>query len=115
TEKPPSGYVELGELCQVHRGTVTGRNAVWVTSSDDQRLPTSVLVPTVTRARELFEAGDVLKTSGHLRRVIDLPRDLDSLDEQARLAVDRFLRDAKRAGAATGYIASNRKSWWSVG
>ena len=25
----PEGHVELGELCRVHRGTVTGANAVW--------------------------------------------------------------------------------------
>ncbi|HEY3115799.1 MAG TPA: class I SAM-dependent methyltransferase [Chloroflexota bacterium] len=115
TEKPPAGYVELGELCQVHRGTVTGRNAVWITKPDDHRLPESVLVPTITRARELFEAGESLGSTELLRRVIDLPRDLDELDQDARRAVERFLREAKSSGAAEGYIASNRKAWWSVG
>lgn len=115
SEKAPAGYVELGELCRVHRGTVTGRNAVWITKADDHRLPASVLVPTVTRARELFEAGEMLDTAAGLRRVIDLPRDLDELDYEARRAVERFLREAKRAGAAEGYIALNRKAWWSVG
>ena len=28
--KGPSGYVELGELCRVHRGQVTGANRVWI-------------------------------------------------------------------------------------
>ena len=26
----PAGFVELGELCRVHRGQVTGANKVWV-------------------------------------------------------------------------------------
>ncbi len=52
----PEGYVELGELCRVHRGAVTGSNATWVVPADFAALPEHVLFPTVTRARELFAA-----------------------------------------------------------
>lgn len=46
----PEGYIELGELCRVHRGTVTGSNATWVTR-DGNHLPPGVLFAAVTKAR----------------------------------------------------------------
>lgn len=117
TRKMPEGYVPLGELCRVHRGAVTGSNRTWVVDADFERLPDHVLYPSVTRARELFAAATVLdaNTHAHLRRVIDLPTDLDVFDGDDRKTVERFLRLAKRGGAARGYIARHRKAWWSVG
>lgn len=114
-KKPPPGYVELGELCRVHRGTVTGRNSVWITSGNEHRLPQAVLFPSVTRARELFEAGRTLSTVQGLRDVIDLPEDLDVFGPEERRDIELFLRHARGAGAADGYIARTRKAWWSVG
>ena len=73
------------------------------------------LLPTVTRARELLAVGDVLADAGVLRRVIDLPADLDELSRDVRPAVERFLSWAKAQQADSGYIAQNRRSWWSVG
>lgn len=113
-QKTPKGYVELGELCRVHRGQVTGANDVWVVGADVE-LPVHVLFPTVTRARELFNAGQKLADSAHLRRVVDLPIDLDQLVEADRQLVDAFLKLAKAKGADKGYVAENRKRWWSVG
>ncbi len=116
TRRPiPEDYIELGELCRVHRGQVTGSNAVWVTAGNEHQLPGYLLFPSVTRARELFEAGSMLSTVAGLRQVIDLPQDLDVLNTDERKLVERFLHKAKRKGAAEGYIARNRKSWWSVG
>ena len=69
----------------------------------------------MTKARELFAAGAALAAAHHLRRVIDLPADLDLLDASARTVVDRFLRQAKVRGAAEGYVARNRRVWWRVG
>ncbi|MGH2446171.1 MAG: class I SAM-dependent methyltransferase, partial [Candidatus Limnocylindria bacterium] len=111
----PKGFVELGELCRVHRGAVTGSNATWVRRADDVNLPEDVLFPSVTKARELFAAGDRLETLDGLRVVIDLPEDLDELDPQWMKSVTAFLREAKRAGVKKGYIASYRKAWWRVG
>lgn len=111
----PEGYVELGELCRVHRGQVTGANRVWISGLHSAELPTSVLFRTVTRARELFQAEGVLSDASSLRDVIDLPTDLDTLAESERGAVQRFLRFAKNAGVDAGYIAKTRKAWWSVG
>jgi len=114
-DKPPDGYIELGELCRVHRGQVTGANDIWIAGEHSAGLPVSVLFRTVTRARELFEADGLLDDASKLRCVIDLPVDLDELDSAERRAVDRFLKRAREMGANRGYIASHRKAWWSVG
>jgi hypothetical protein len=115
TPKLPSGFVELGELARVHRGTVTGANDVWVTTRDAAALPASVLYPAVTKARELFAAGDRLADLASLRVVVDLPVELDELDADDRRLVDRFLRQARVKAVRKGYIASSRRAWWSVG
>lgn len=110
----PDGFIELGELIRVHRGAVTGANKVWVTT-DGAGLPEAVLQRSVTKARELFAAGDRLTGSEQLKMVIDLPVDLDALDADDKRRVQRFLRKAKDAGAADGFVATNRRAWWSVG
>lgn len=115
TPRLREGYVELGELCRVHRGTVTGANAVWVRRDASPDLPERVLFPSITKARELFGAGARLDSLEALRRVVDLPVDLDVLDDDEREQVDRFLREARARGVHEGYIASNRRAWWSVG
>jgi hypothetical protein len=111
----PHGFLELGELCRVHRGQVTGANRVWIAGPHSQGLPASVLFPTITRARELFGAGPELVDASILRRVIDLPVDLDLLDAAVRGIVEKFLKKARELGTHLGYVAQNRKAWWSVG
>ena len=70
--------MELGELCRVHRGQVTGANRIWIAGKHSQGLPNNVLFPTVTKARELINAGPVLSDTGKLKLVIDLPEDLST-------------------------------------
>ena len=111
----PEGYVELGELCRVHRGQVTGANRIWIAGSHSTMLPASVLYATITRAKELFAAGEALADASKLRDVIDIPTDLGVFDNEERKVVDRFLKQAKAAGVDTGYVAQNRRAWWSVG
>jgi hypothetical protein len=111
----PSGFVELGELCRVHRGQATGANRVWIASDDARDLPGEVLFACVTRARELFDAGGALRDARRLRRVIDLPEDLGCFAGPARRAIDRFLRTARGLGAHEGFLARHRRPWWSVG
>jgi hypothetical protein len=113
--KVPEGHIQLGEMCRVHRGAVTGANRIWVVDPARSELPERVLFPSVTRARELFAAGSTLADLGALRVVIDLPSDLDELDSSDRPSVERFIRRARRLGAHEGYIASHRRAWWSVG
>jgi hypothetical protein len=108
----PDGYTELGELCRVHRGQVTGANAVWVTAR--RTLPARFLFPSVTRARELFTAGAMLADAAALRLVIDLPAELETLPAGERTLIGRFLGEAARSGAADSYIARHRTPWWRV-
>lgn len=114
-EKAREGYIELGELCDVHRGQVTGANRIWIAASHSSMLPDSVLFPTVTRAKELFAVGDILEDVSRLRDVIDIPRDLSGFGKSDRRRIDEFLVLAKTLGADQSYIAMNRKPWWSVG
>jgi SAM-dependent methyltransferase len=113
--KAPEGFLELGEICRVHRGQVTGANAIWIAGPHSRELPPSVFFPAVTRAKEIFDAGGVLSDASRLRSVIDLPADLDVLDAAGRRAVERFLKFARDGSADSGYIARHRKPWWSVG
>ncbi len=112
----PEGYIELGELCRVHRGAVTGANAIWITRANNSALPVKTLFPSITKARELFAAADgVLASLDGLRAVIDLPADLEVLEEEDRELVQRFLHLAERNGACSSYVARHRNPWWSVG
>jgi hypothetical protein len=106
--------VELGELCRVHRGQVTGANRVWIASCDTPRLPARFLVPAVTGARELFAAGTELGPAAPLRRIIALPAALDALPEPDRAQVEAFLAWARCQGADRSYVARHRSPWWSV-
>jgi adenine-specific DNA-methyltransferase len=113
--KPPEGYVELGELCRVHRGQVTGANNIWIAGPHSEGLPSSVLFRTITRAREVFESRGILEDASKLKCVIDIPIDLEMLDAAERRRVESFLTVARKMGGNKGYIASHRRAWWSVG
>jgi hypothetical protein len=111
----PAGFIELGELFRVHRGQVTGGNAVWIESQATPEVPRRFRLPAVTSARELLAAWTELATTRGLRRVIDLPADLDLLDVGERKTVQRFISWARHHGAHDSYIARHRSPWWAVG
>ena len=113
--KDRPGYVELGDLCRVHRGQVTGSNRFWIAGPHSLELPETVLYSSVTKARELFRAGGSLDDDSNLRKVIDLPPNFDRFDAYERSAIHRFLKKAEGIGINRGYVAANRKAWWSVG
>lgn len=113
-KKMPEGFVQLGEIARVHRGTVTGRNATWVVSNDET-LPESILYPSITRAHELFSAQTFLSSDDHLKRVVDIPHEFGDFDADGKKQIEGFLRRAKSDGAHETYVARNRKAWWSVG
>ena len=110
-----TGTVELGELFRVHRGQVTGCNAVWIAGAEARALPRRFLFAAITRAADLFAAGETLSKTNDLLRVIDLPPDLASLSPTERESIDRFLEWAKLNRAQEAYVARNRAAWWSVG
>lgn len=109
------GEIELGELFRVHRGQVTGANKLWIASEQAQKLPERVLVPAVTKAKELIDAGERLIAAETLRRVVDLPTELDEFTTAERRHIDVFLKWARDQGGDQSYIARHRKAWWSVG
>lgn len=110
----PRDYVQLGELCRVHRGQVTGANRIWIAGDHSENLPAEVLYRSVTKARELLNAGPVLADASALRNVIDIPANLSVLGPSSRAAVEAFLESAERMGARAGYVARHRSAWWSV-
>jgi adenine-specific DNA-methyltransferase len=73
------------------------------------------LFRTITRAKELFAVDGVLVDDSALREVIDLPADLSVFDGIDKKRIETFLRYAKAAGVEGGYVAGNRRAWWSVG
>lgn len=109
------GEIELGELFRVHRGQVTGANDIWIAGEHAKDLPDRVLIPAVTKAKDLIQAGAYLRSAETLRRIIDLPPELDDFTTDERRRISAFLRWAKRHGADQTYIALHRKAWWSVG
>lgn len=112
--RQPQGHIELGEFCRVHRGQVTGCNRVWITTADTGELPDAHLLPVVSRARELLNAGPWLRESSTLKRLVCLPEDLHELDEHTRQRVEAFLAWARTQGAHRSYVATHRRRWWSV-
>ncbi|MDP8646823.1 Eco57I restriction-modification methylase domain-containing protein [Serratia sp. IR-2025] len=109
------GDIELGELFRVHRGQVTGANSIWIAGEHAKGLPDRVKLPAVTKAKDLIQAGAHLQSSEVLRRVIDLPPELDDFTIEERRSISAFLDWAKLNGADQSYIARHRKAWWSVG
>lgn len=109
------GVIELGELFRVHRGQVTGANDIWIAGEHAKGLPDRVKLASVTKAKDLIQAGASLQSAEVLRRVIDLPPELDEFTKEERRRIRTFLAWAKTQGADQSYIAQHRKAWWSVG
>lgn len=115
SEQAAAGEIEIGELFRVHRGQVTGANDIWIAGEHARGLPDCVKLPAVTKAKDLIQAGAHLQSSEVLRRVVDLPADLDEFTKEERRRIAAFLSWAKLNGADQSYIARHRKAWWSVG
>jgi len=110
-----NGFIRLGELFEVHRGQVTGMNKVWIAAEQAEELPPCVLVPTVTRAKELIQASDSRLTDARqLRRIVDLPNDFSRFSAQDRKRIETFMAWAQSQGAKDSYIAMHRRPWWRV-
>ncbi|KQP21385.1 hypothetical protein ASF45_04210 [Pseudorhodoferax sp. Leaf265] len=111
----PEGYIELGEMFKVSRGTVTGLNRVWVASPGAPDLPSRFLVPAITDSTDITQAkAGVIENAKELRRLVCLPRNLQELGRAERTAVERFLAWARSLGAHETYIAKHRNPWWSL-
>lgn len=111
---PDPDMIELGELFRVHRGQVTGSNGTWIENPAMAGIPARYLKATVTRARDIINAGEALVSPAMLKRVLDLPEDLDEMSPKERKAVERFLSWAKANDVHSGYVAAHRRAWWAV-
>ena len=112
----PAGFMELGEIFRISRGQVTGLNRVWIESAETPVLPARFLMPAITDSADITRAQEhIIDDVEALRRVVYLPRDLGSLGEHDKAAVDLFLKWARSLGAHETYIAQHRNPWWSVG
>lgn len=109
------GCIELGELFGVHRGQVTGANSIWIAGEEAQKLPQRLLIPAVTKAKELIMAGERLQNAEMLRRIVDIPPELDDFSQSERRRINSFLKWALAQGADKSFTAQHRKAWWSVG
>lgn len=112
----PANMVQLGELFRVHRGAVTGDNGTFIEGAYPGALPSRFLVPAVTKAKELFAAGDALcrGQAAKLRRIIALPADHSELSSDERKAVEAFKAWARERETHLTYTSKSRKAWWSV-
>ena len=104
--------VPLGELFRITRGQVTGMNAAWVLPPDQALLPPSLVVPAVTRAREIID-GSLGQAAGvaSLKRVAKLPPDLGELRGHDKTLAQAFVQRARALGADRSYVARHRMPW----
>ena len=104
--------VPLGELFRITRGQVTGMNAAWVLPPDQALLPPSLVVPAVTRAREIIDGalGEAVGVAS-LKRVARLPQDLGELTGRDHTLAQAFVQRARALGADQSYVARHRLPW----
>lgn len=104
--------VPLGELFHITRGQVTGMNAAWVLAPDQTLLPPSLVLPAVTRAREIID-GTMAELAGvaSLKRVANLPPDLGALTGFEHTLAQAFVQRARALGADQSYVARHRAAW----
>lgn len=111
----PTGFIELGEIFRVSRGQVTGLNKVWIQGPDTPPLPERFLTPAITDSTDITQAVNATIASFEaLRKIVSLPRDISTLSNSDKKAVERFLAWATERGAHETYVALHRKPWWSI-
>ena len=106
------GYVRLGDIARVHRGVVTGKNSFWVRSPGE--VSERLSVPVVAHARELAGGVPPCRNVSSLSRLVTLPEDLSTLPNDLHEEAESIIQDGLRNGVDEGFVASHRRSWWSI-
>ena len=106
------GFVHLGDFARVHRGVVTGQNRFWVRRPGD--VSEQLCVPVVSHARELAGDHPQCRDTAQLSRLVTLPDDLSTLPDNLRREAQGIVDEGVRTGVNEGFVASHRKSWWSI-
>jgi adenine-specific DNA-methyltransferase len=108
-----TGRASVGDVFHVTRGQVTGLNAAWIIPPGSD-LP-GLTVSAVTRAREIIDGTVVAAdATSRLRRVLNLPANLDDLDKDSRALAEQFIERARLLGAERAYVARSRTPWYAV-
>ncbi len=109
----------LSVFARVHRGLVTGANDFFVlTRAHAQALGVAPwCVPAITDAREILDAGGVVRDLPERKLLLRIPRDVDRRNHPD---LDRYLRVGEmprgdKPAVADTYICSHRRPWWYVG
>lgn len=107
--------IRLGEIVRVTRGAVTGANRFFVlTPAEARRLGLEpYVVPALTSATEVLEAGEVVRAGGRRRVLLDPPAELD-LSRPEHRALRRYLASGEKQGVADRYVCRHRRPWWRV-
>jgi adenine-specific DNA-methyltransferase len=106
---------KLGDFFKISRGQVTGCNEVFIANVvTTPWIPDRYLFPCITDAQEIIRSTGVLRSARGLRRVIDLPDNLDDLSALERVGVEHFLNYARSMGAHKTHVAEHRTPWWRV-
>jgi adenine-specific DNA-methyltransferase len=111
--------VALGKVARVHRGMVTGANEFFVLSRDRASFLgiEQWCRPAITSAKEILDAGGVVRDGPNRKLLLDLPK---GLDRKAHPKLDAYLRmgeEAQRGQSSlcARYVPSHRSPWWRVG
>ena len=117
--KPAGRYhARLGDFFRVHRGIATGRNAFFLLSDTEaalHRIPSSALVPVVSSLRNrqadiIDDEWFTLLGSDNAKRWLLML----SSEEVNTPAIRRYLAQGRRDGVDKGFLAKQRRLWFSV-
>ncbi len=118
-DRPESGTVSLGSIARVHRGLVTGANSYFLmTRARSRQLGLEGWChPAITDAREILDAGGVVRDTPERLVLLDIPKDVD---RKAYPDLDRYLRwGESNFGGQTPiserYVTTHRRPWWWLG
>jgi hypothetical protein len=112
-----ASLVELSSIADVRRGIATGHNAFFVRPPDDdafQDLPPSLLVPVVSRARELTDEREVLADDSSLKRLLTTRVDVHELPARIQPEIKKLLSLGRRLRVHERYLCADRRIWHAV-
>ena len=107
------GTKRLGDIARVHRGSATGANSFFVMTRDQarERGIENWVVPCLTRAAEVIEAGGIIRADRVSKVILDLPVSIPLEDED----LAAYIKTGERAGFDKRYLCAHRNPWYRLG
>ena len=108
-----SGTKRLGEIARVHRGSATGANNFFVMTREQARDRgiERWVVPCLTRATEVIEAGGIIRLDRVAKVILDLPVVIPADDA----ALAAYIKSGERSGFDKRYLCAHRNPWYRLG